>query len=135
VKPKMLVVDDEENLREYYRLELEDEGYSVDTAASAGDALKKLEHAGYDVIILDIQMPGMNGLDLLQRILARDRQQLVILNTSYQYYQEDFLAWLADAYVVKSRDTDELKQAIRNGLARRISNDRESPVPEPEGKA
>ncbi len=116
MKQKLLVVDDEENLREFYKLELEEEGYSVDTAADAGDGLKKLDCGRYDAVILDIQMPGMHGIELLQRIVTRDRQQPVILNTSYASYQENYLAWHADAYVVKSSDTGELKQAIRKVL-------------------
>jgi DNA-binding response OmpR family regulator len=116
MKQRLLVVDDEENLRELYKLELEEEGYSVDTAANASDGLNKLGSRRYDAIILDLQMPGMHGIDLLQKIVTRDRQQPVILNTSYAFYQENYLAWHADAYVVKSSDTNELKQAIRNVL-------------------
>jgi len=117
MKQRLLVVDDEMNLRELYRLELEEEGYSVDTAANAGDVLNKLDSGRYDAIILDIQMPGMPGIELLQRIVTRDRQQPVILNTSYASYQDNYLAWQADAYVVKSSDTGVLKQAIRKVLA------------------
>ncbi len=116
MKQNLLVVDDEESLRELYRLELEEEGYHVDTAGNAGDVLNKLDSGRYDAIILDIQMPGMPGIDLLQKIIARNRQQPVILNTSYASYRENYLAWQADAYVVKSSDTGELKQAIRKVL-------------------
>ena len=120
MKQKLLVVDDEENLREFYRLELEEEGYSVDTAACAADVLKRLDAGTYDAIILDIQMPGMPGIDLLERIVTRDRQQPVILNTSYASYQDNYMAWHADAYVVKSSDTGQLKQAIRKVLTRQL---------------
>ena len=64
-------------------------------------------------------MPGMPGIDLLQRIVARDKQQSVILNTSYASFQDNFLAWLAEAYVVKNSDTSGLKQAIKNVLGKR----------------
>ena len=116
MKRRLLVADDEENLREFYRLELEEAGYRVETAANAVEVLKKLEARKYDAIILDIQMPGMPGIDLLQKIITRDRQQPVILNTSYASYQDNYLAWQADAYVVKSSDTGELKQAIKRVL-------------------
>jgi DNA-binding response OmpR family regulator len=118
MKPNLLVVDDEDNLRELYRLELEEEGYTIQVAANASEALRLLSAAKYDVVILDIQMPGMFGIDLLQKILARDRQQAVILNTSYASYRDNFMAWSADAYVVKSFDTSALKRAIRDVLAR-----------------
>ena len=117
MKPKILVVDDDGDLRELYRLELEDEGYEVDLAADAFAAMEILQHAHYDVLILDLRMPGMTGIDFLQKAIARNRQQSVILNTSYSYYRQNYLAWLASAYVVKSHSTAELKQAVRNALA------------------
>jgi two-component system, response regulator, stage 0 sporulation protein F len=116
MKQRLLVVDDEDHLRELYRLEFEEEGYSVDTAANAADVLKKLDSGTYDAVILDIQMPGMPGIDLLQKIMTRNRQQPVILNTSYASYQENYLAWQADAYVVKSSDTRELRQVVKRVL-------------------
>jgi two-component system OmpR family response regulator len=118
MKPRLLVVDDEESLRELYRLELEEEGYAVECAAGAGEVLGKLDTGTYEVIILDIRMPGMTGVDLLQRIAARHKGQAVILNTAHAAYQDNFLTWLADGYVVKSADITELKQAIRKALTR-----------------
>lgn len=120
MKTKLLVVDDEENLRELYRLELQDEGYEVDTASNARDALSMLSAAKYDVIILDIQMPGMFGIDLMHRIKAKDKLQPVILNTSYTFHQENFMTWAAEAYVVKSFCTSDLKRAIRDVLVSQI---------------
>jgi len=118
MKPTMLVVDDDADLREFYRLELEDEGYDVDLAGDAGEAMEKLHDDRYDVIILDIRMPGMPGIELLQRIVARDKRQSVILNTSHASYRHNFLTWFAAAYVEKSFSTVNLKQAIRNALAK-----------------
>jgi DNA-binding response OmpR family regulator len=117
MKPKLLVVDDEENLRELYRQELGEEGYEVHTAASAKEAVIILAEAKYDVVILDIQMPAISGIDLLQKILGKDKRQPVILNTSYTSYRDNYLAWAAEAYVVKSFGTSELKCAVRNILA------------------
>jgi DNA-binding NtrC family response regulator len=116
---RLLVADDEKNLRELYRMELEEEGYAVETAANATEVLGKLEAGDYDVIVLDIQMPGMSGIDLLQKIMARDKRQPVILNTAYPSYRDNFMTWPAEAYVVKSSDTTELKQAIKKVLAKR----------------
>jgi DNA-binding NtrC family response regulator len=117
---KLLVADDEKNLRELYQMELEDEGYQVETAANANEVLTKIEASEYDVIVLDIQMPGMSGIDLLQKIMARDKRQPVILNTAYPSYRDNFMTWPAEAYVVKSSDTTELKQAIKKVLAKRV---------------
>jgi two-component system, response regulator, stage 0 sporulation protein F len=117
MRPRLLVVDDEENLRELYRLELGEEGYEVNTAASAREATIMLSAAKYDVIVLDIKMPGMLGIELMHRIMAKDRLQPVILNTSYTSHRENFMAWAADAYVVKSFCTSELKRVIQDVLA------------------
>jgi len=117
MKPRLLIVDDEENLRELYRLELQDEGYEVQTAANAKEAMGLLSTTNYDVIILDLQMPGMFGIDLLQAIKAKDKHQPVILNTSHISHRENFLTWTAEAYVAKSHCTYELKRAIRDVLS------------------
>ncbi|MFZ5432627.1 MAG: response regulator [Calditrichota bacterium] len=117
MKRRLLVADDEKNLRELYRIELEEEGYEVDVVANANEVLEKLDTATYDLIVLDIRMPGMSGIDLLQKIMARDKRQPVILNTAYPSYRDNFMTWPAEAYVVKSADTTELKQAIKRVLA------------------
>lgn len=117
---KLLVADDEEHLRELYEIELGEEGYVVDTASNGTEVLSLLEHNKYDLIILDIQMPGMSGIDVLQKIMAKNKKQPVILNTAYTSYRDNFLTWPADAYVVKSADTTELKQTIKNILSKQF---------------
>ncbi len=120
MKPRLLVADDEKNLRALYQMELEDEGYDVETAANADEVLVKLDKQNYDVIVLDIQMPGMSGIDLLQKIMARDKRQPVILNTAFPSHRDNFMTWPADAYIVKSSDTTELKQAVRKVLNKKV---------------
>ena len=110
---KVLVVDDEKNLRILYKEELAEEGYEVDVAESADIAFKMLDDKAYDAIILDIQMPGMNGLEAMGRILHRHRKQAIILNTAYSQFKDDFESWSADAYVVKSSDLSELKEKLK----------------------
>ncbi len=118
MKSKLLVADDERNLRELYRMELEAEGYDVQIAANGDEVINLLDKSDYDVIVLDIQMPGLSGIDLLQKIMARDKRQPVILNTAYPSYRDNFMTWPADAYVVKSSDTAELKGAIKKVLGK-----------------
>ena len=113
MKKRILVVDDETNLRVLYEEELSQEGYDVDVAESAESAFKLMEDKKYDVIVLDIQMPGMNGLEAMGRILHEDRKQAIILNTAYSQFKDDFESWSADAYVVKSSDLSELKEKIK----------------------
>lgn len=113
----ILVVDDEKHIRELYRSELEDEGYSVTLAGSGNEALSEVESNPPDLIVLDIQMPGMDGIETLEKILGQDRGIPIILNTAYSHYKEDFTTWGADAYVVKSSDTSGLKDEIKRLLA------------------
>lgn len=112
MKKKILVVDDEKNLRILYQEELSEEGYEVEVADSAETAFKLMDEQQYDAIILDIQMPGMNGLEAMGHILHKNRKQAIILNTAYSQFKDDFESWSADAYVVKSSDLAELKEKL-----------------------
>ena len=116
MKKKLLVADDEKNLRLLYQTELKDEGYDVTVAENAQEVLDLLKTKQYDLIVLDIQMPGMNGIELMEKILAEDKRQLVILNTAYSVYKDNFMTWSADAYVVKSGDLTELKTRVKELL-------------------
>ena len=109
----ILVVDDDEAIRTLLQEELEDEGYKVLIATNARDALKMVAAEPLDLVILDIRMPGMGGLEALPRILGIKEGLPVIMNTAYSQYQESFMSWAADAYVVKSSDLTELKDKVR----------------------
>jgi CheY-like chemotaxis protein len=109
----ILVVDDDEAIRTLLQEELEEEGYKVLTATNARDALKMVAAEALDLVVLDIRMPGMDGLEALPRILGIKESLPVILNTAYSQYQESFMSWAADAYVVKSSDLTELKEKIK----------------------
>jgi len=116
---KILVVEDEKNLRLLYKKDLERDGHAVVTAATAGEGLEALEIDSPDLVVLDIRMPGMDGLDCMGRILDRNPRIPVVLNTAYSSYKENFLSWAADAYVIKSSDTGELLAKVREILAAR----------------
>jgi len=116
---RLLVVDDEQDICRLFAAELEDEGYQVETAGSAAAAAALLTSREFDLVVLDIQMPGESGLQTLQEIV-RDKPDLpVILCTAYSCYKDDFSSWLADGYVVKSSDTSELKSEIARVLDKR----------------
>lgn len=116
---KILVVEDEEGLRLLYKEELEGEGYEVITARNGKEALLELEKGRPDLIILDIVMPVMDGIEALGKIVLKDRKIPIILNTSYSGYRDDFMSWVADAYVTKSSDLEELKATVRRLLERK----------------
>lgn len=108
----LLVVDDDDNLRILYEQELTDEGHLVALSNGGKDALERLEHSRFDVVILDIAMPDMDGLEVLERIMAKNPNQAVILNTAYSDYQSNQRTWPASKYIVKSGDLTELKTAV-----------------------
>ncbi|WP_026842185.1 response regulator [Citrifermentans bremense] len=116
---KLLVVDDEANIRLLYAQELSDEGYAVVTAASALEAVEKLESDNFDLAVIDIKLKNESGIELLQRIVKERHTLPVILCTAFSCYKDDFSAWLADGYVVKSSDLQELKDEISRVLAKR----------------
>ncbi len=115
----VLIVDDDEHQRLLYEEEFQEEGYQVLLASSGEEAIATVTDQGVDVVVLDIAMPGMDGIEALGRILDRNRQLPVILNTAYSSYKDDFMTWAADAYVTKSSDLTTLKQRVKEALQQR----------------
>jgi CheY-like chemotaxis protein len=115
---RLLIVDDEENIRILFKEELEDEGYEIDLASNGYEAIEKFKAGNFDVIILDIKMPGMDGIQVLNEIKNMNKDQPVILCSAYGEFKQDFSSWVSDGYVVKSADTSELKQTIKKILDR-----------------
>ncbi len=116
MRTQVLVVEDEESLRSLYKEELEEEGYEVLTACNGKEALSHFIHGKPDLVVLDIVMPVMDGMEALGQILQKDRRIPVVLHTSHPKYRQDFMSWAADAYMMKSSDLGELKQTIRGLL-------------------
>ena len=119
MKARILVVDDEKNQGLLYEQELTDEGYEVDVANSGEDAIEMVRKKPFDLVILDIGMPDIDGLETLGRMLSMDNKLPVILNTAYPSYKDNFMSWAADAYVIKSSNLTELKEKIRESLNRK----------------
>jgi DNA-binding response OmpR family regulator len=113
---KILLVENEEGQRLLYEQELNEEGYLVLCAKNGKEALKRLEESPCDLVILDIRMPEMDGIEVLGKIVSRYKKMPVILHTAYAHYQSDFLTWLADAFVVKSYDLSVLKRTVKELL-------------------
>jgi DNA-binding NtrC family response regulator len=116
---KILVVDDESSIRFLYSQELAEEGHEVLTAATALEAGEILQDQPVDLLVLDIKLKNESGLDLLQKLVKERHNLPVILCTAFSCYRDDFSAWLADGYVVKSSDLQELKDEIKRVLAKR----------------
>ncbi len=114
----ILCVDDDQSILQLYYEELTDEGYKVILAKEGKEALEKYSKEKPDLVILDIRMPGMDGIQTLTAMLAIDRKAKVILNTAYPQHAENFMTWGAEAYVIKSSDLTGLKQKIQEVLAK-----------------
>ena len=114
----ILFVDDDPNQREIYRRRLERSGYEVETVDNADAAVSRFREERPAVVILDIAMPGRDGLSALQELLDIDPSVPVIINTAYPGYAENFLSWAADAYIEKSADIDPLLEAIEQAVNR-----------------
>jgi two-component system response regulator (stage 0 sporulation protein F) len=112
----ILVVDDEEHIRLLFKEELEDEGYTVDLASNGLEALEKVKHSPYGMVVLDIKMPGMDGIQTLGEIKKINKDIPVILCSAYGEFKQDFSSWVSDGYIVKSADTRELKDIVKRTL-------------------
>jgi CheY-like chemotaxis protein len=119
----ILVVDDSKNIREYCRRELEDEGYQVVLGRDAADALRLTSCQQPDLVVLDICMPGMNGLEAAERIKSAQPDLPVIIFTSYDdLCVRDDRACHVTACVEKRQDLTELKHVISAALMSRRQN-------------
>ena len=112
----LLIVDDEKNILKLYCREFSEEGYRVLTASSGLEAMEVLRQHAVDLVILDIRMPGQDGLETLKRIMESSSNPPIILNSAYTYFKDNFLSWAARAYVTKSSDVSELKARTREIL-------------------
>ncbi len=115
----ILLVEDDLNECELYERELGEQGHSILVAHNGPQALAMCEDAKPDLVVMDISMPGMDGIDVMGRMLCRNHKLPIILNTAYASYKEDFRSWAADAYVVKSADLTELKLTVKHVLETR----------------
>ncbi len=119
VRRRILVVDDIEPQRELCARELRDEGYDVDVAATGEEAVRVLSESEPDLVILDMSLPDMGGLEVLGSMLHRRPDLPVVINSAYDSYRDSFMAWAATAYLTKSSNLTELKATVRRILAKR----------------
>ncbi|MFC5356254.1 response regulator [Azospirillum himalayense] len=120
---RILVVDDAENVRYSLRTSLEDAGYAVDEAADGDEALAKLRSGAFDLVIADVWMPRLNGIDLLQtmRRSSPATSVFVITGGAARIPIESTAAmartWGADQIFYKPFDNEDLIAAIRQRAA------------------
>ena len=117
--PSLLIVEDDASLRRLYETEFIEEGYAVMSVGSGEEAIERLRTSPPEAVVLDIRLGGMDGLDVLRRVLQDRPSVAVVLNSAYPSYKQSFASWSADGYVVKSSDLTELKSTVAGALARR----------------
>lgn len=113
---RILLVDDDKHIRLLFKEELEEEGYLIDLASDGFEALEKLKDRRFDLVVLDLRMPGMDGMETLAGVKRLDEGQRVILCSASGEQGPDLSAWASVHYAAKSADIKELKHAIRNLL-------------------
>ena len=115
---KILVVDDDENIRNTMKAILEDEGYIVDLAETGSEAIQKTKKTAYNVALLDIRLPDMEGVELLKLIQDTVPPTRKIMVTGYPSMQNAIAALnkSADAYLVKPIDIDNLLSIVKEQL-------------------
>ena len=114
----ILIVDDDRSLRKMLAFVLGKEGYGVEEAVNGVDALKKLKGRNFDLVISDIRMPDLNGIELLKKIKTHDPEMPVIMITAYATTNDAIEAMKlgAEDYIMKPFSLEELKIIINKSL-------------------
>jgi len=120
-KYRVLIVDDEESMRDFLSIMLHREGYQVDTAVDGAQAVKHLRDHSYDLVISDIKMPRMTGLELLTHIKERTPETVVLMVTAFSSTDEAVEAMKQGAYdyITKPFKNEEIRLIVKNALERR----------------
>jgi len=118
MKETILIVDDELSMREFLTILLEREGYQTVSAANAAEAVKLMEQGGIDLVISDVQMPGLNGIELLAQIKDKSPETAVLMMTAFSAAEQAVEAMKLGAYdyIAKPFKNDEIKLLVRNAL-------------------
>ena len=119
-KKRILLVDDEHDITFSLRISLEDNGFVVDTFNDPEEALSNFKAGLYDLLLIDVKMPKMNGFELYREIEKIDNKAKVCFITAFEVYykslRELFPTTKVDCYIKKPITTDELVQRIKTEL-------------------
>lgn len=115
---RIIVVDDEPGMREFLEIMLQKDGYAIDTAADGAEAIDKIEENLFDLAIVDIQMPVLNGIEVLKKINEKSPDTTVIMITAYASHETAIEAMKLGAYdyITKPFKIDEIKLVIKKAL-------------------
>lgn len=117
-KPRILVVDDDETIRTTMKVILQDEGYIVDLAATGKEAIQKTQENSYNLALLDIRLPDIEGIELLKLLKDNVPRTRKIMVTGYPSMQNAITALNknADAYLLKPVDVEKLLKTVKDQL-------------------
>ena len=113
---RILIVEDEKNIVDILSFNLVREGYETLEAYDGVAGLQLATEQDPDLVLLDINMPGLNGIEVLRQMKEMRADLPIILCSAYPEYKQDFGSWASDDYVVKSANLDELKAVVRKHL-------------------
>jgi len=118
---RILVVDDEPSMQRLLRLTLEDEGYEVATTDDGNEAVRLYTDGTWDLVIQDLRMPKMPGIELLRRLKEADPKAMIIVVTAFSTWDNAVEAMRLGAYdyLKKPFDTEALRAVVRRALERR----------------
>jgi len=121
-KRRILIVDDERSVRKSLQGWFLEDGFEVETAEDGAQALQTMDSGPFDIFIVDLKMPGMDGITLLKQIQEGDKDATVIILTAYASVETavDALKQGAFDYVTKPVDPDDLSNLVRNALRQKV---------------
>ena len=117
---KILIVDDERNIRTTLKMCLSGEGYEIETAVNGEDGLEKAEKDKYDLIFLDIKMPGMNGMEVLEELRKRRNKTNIVIMTAYGTIEDAVKAMKLHAvdFIPKPFTPEEIRETAKKVFER-----------------
>ncbi len=120
-KGNVLIVDDEEVMRDVLESLLSQDGYRVDLAKTGEEGLARFGERTYDVVLLDVSMPGIGGLRTLEELLKLDREAVVLMITAYATFDTAIAAWQLGAFncIRKPFENEQILKMVAAGITRR----------------
>ncbi|MCZ7646900.1 MAG: response regulator [Planctomycetota bacterium] len=116
IKPKVLLADDDKRIRIVFRLTLERLGFEVIEAADGNEAWKRVQKGGLALLVIDMKMPGLHGLEVLQRMVDQGINMAVIICSAYDQLKDEFIVATHPSlrYLVKPVSSEALEAAVRD---------------------
>ncbi|MBG0764565.1 MAG: sigma-54-dependent Fis family transcriptional regulator [Tissierellales bacterium] len=117
---KILIVDDEKNIRMMLKHCLKERKYNTDIAINGDEALNKIKENNYDLVLLDIKMPGLSGMDVLKKVRERGNNVNIIMMTAYGTIERAVEAMKLNAidFLSKPFTTDEIRSIVSDVFSR-----------------